>query len=94
MICPFAGSRWAISWAKYLASRSLVMSFSLMEETIHLPCAPDPDMIGVLSWGVRDEDLGAGAREWVGREREGVGERGESFSPYKGSEYQAPPHLP
>ena len=41
----------------------LRMSFSLMEETIHLPYAPDPDMVGVLSWGGKDENLGAGARE-------------------------------
>ena len=40
-----AGSRWAISFARYPASRSLVMSFSLTEEAIHLPCAPDPDMV-------------------------------------------------
>ena len=39
----------------------LRMSFSLMEETIHLPYAPDPDMVGVLSWGGKDENLGAGA---------------------------------
>src|SRR3990170_5778152 len=44
-ICPLAGSRWAISLARYPASRSLVMSFSLTEEAIHLPCAPDPDMV-------------------------------------------------
>ena len=47
-ICPLAGSRWAISWAKYPASRSFVMSFSVTEEAIHLPCAPNPDMVGVL----------------------------------------------
>ena len=47
------------------------MSFSLMEEAIHLPCAPDPDMARVLSGGGEDENLGAGAREWDGqRERE------------------------
>ena len=34
-----------------------------------------PDMVGVLSWGRKDENLGVGAREWVGREKEGVGER-------------------
>ena len=27
------------------ASRSSVMSISLTEESIHLPCAPDPDMV-------------------------------------------------
>ena len=51
MICPLAGSRWAISWAKYSTSRSSVMFSSMMEEAIHLPCAPDPDMVGVLFWG-------------------------------------------
>src|SRR3954471_11025572 len=68
-ICPLAGSRWANSFARYPASRSLVMSFSLTEEAIHLPCAPDPDMVGVLTWGGKDENLGAGAREWR-RQRE------------------------
>ena len=43
--CPWAGRRWAISFAKYPAARSSVMSFSLTEETIHLPWPPDPDMI-------------------------------------------------
>ena len=28
------------------------------------------------------------------RKREGVGEEGESLSPYKGSEYRTPPYLP
>src|SRR3990170_6709042 len=66
MICPLAGSRWAISLAKYPASRSFVMSFSLMEEAIHLPCASDPDMVGMLLRGEKDENLGARAREWRG----------------------------
>ena len=44
-ICPLARSRWAIYFARYLGSRSLVMSFSLTEEAIHLPCPPDPDMV-------------------------------------------------
>ena len=36
-----------------------------------MPYAPDPDMVGVLSWGGKDENLGAGAREWRRyRERE------------------------
>ena len=52
------------------------MSFSLIEDTIHLPCAPDLDMTRELFAGEKDEDLGAGARELMGREREGVGERG------------------
>ena len=56
-------NHWAICLDKYPASRSWVMSFSLMVEDIHLPCAPD--MVGVLSWGRKDENLGAGAREWV-----------------------------
>ena len=45
---PSPQRRWVISLAKYPASWSLVMSFSLTEETIHLPCPPDPDMAGVL----------------------------------------------
>ena len=94
IICPVAGIRWAISWAKYPASRSFVMSFSLMEEAIHLPCAPDPDMAGVLFCGGKDGSLGTGAREWMGREEEGVGEKVKSLSLYKGCEYQAPPHSP
>ena len=70
------------------------MSFSLTEDTIDLPCAPDPDMAGVLLGGRKGGSLGAGAREWMGREEEGVREKDESLSLYKGSEYQAPPHSP
>ena len=69
MIYFLAGSRWAMSVAKYPASRSSLTFLSVTEEAIHLPCAPDPDIVGVLSWGVKDENLGAGAREW-GRQRE------------------------
>ena len=36
-ICPSAGRRWAISFAKYPAARSSVMSSSVTEGTIHLP---------------------------------------------------------
>ena len=39
----------AISLARYPASRSSLMFFSMTEEAIHLPCAPDPDMAGVIS---------------------------------------------
>ena len=42
---PWAGRRWAISFARYPAARSSVMSFSFTEEAIHLPCPPDPDMV-------------------------------------------------
>ena len=45
MIFPLAGSWWAIYFARYPASRSLVMSFSLTEEAMHLPCPPDPAMV-------------------------------------------------
>ena len=65
-----AGSQWAISWAKYPASRSLMMFFSLTEETIHLPCAPDPDMTGVLFGGREDGSLGARARDREGGDGE------------------------
>ena len=44
--------------AKYPASRSFLMSFSLIEEAIYFPLAPDPDMIGVLFWAEK-------ARAWA-----------------------------
>ena len=53
---------------------------------IHLPCAID--MVGLLSWGRKYENLGAGPREWVDGRREGVGGRDESLSLYKDGEYQ------
>ena len=37
-----------ISAVKYLASRSSLMSFSVTEEAIYLPCEPDLDMAGVV----------------------------------------------
>ena len=40
------GSRCAMSVAKYLASRSFVVSSSETEEAIHLP--PAPDMFGMV----------------------------------------------
>ena len=52
------------------------MAFFLMEEDIHLPPAPDPDMIGMLFWAekatawVLEHENG-----WV-EEGEGVGEQG------------------
>ena len=55
------------------------MSFSLTEEAIHLPCAPDPDMVGVLFGGGKDGSLGTGARERMGKEEEGVGERVNTY---------------
>ena len=33
-------------------------------------------------------------REWVSKEEEGVGEKSESLSLYKGAGGDAPPHLP
>ena len=48
MTCYLAGSLCLISAVKYLASRSSLMSFSITEEAIHLPCEPDPDMAGVV----------------------------------------------
>ena len=64
-----------------------------MEEAIHFPCAPDPDMVGVL-FGA--EEMRAWALELKngGSRREGVGERGEPLSLYKGGRNYAPPHLP
>ena len=33
-------------------------------------------------------------REWISKEEEGVGKKGESLSLYKGERGDAPPHLP
>ena len=82
-----------MSAARYPASWSFVMSSYIMEETIHLPPAPD-----MFEWLCREgENLGAAARAcengWAGEE-EGMGEKEESLSLYKGSRNCAPPHLP
>ena len=61
MICFLVGSRWAMSAAKYPASRSSLTFPSMTEEAIHLPCAPDPDMAGVFGGDGEDQSLGAGA---------------------------------
>ena len=69
------------------------MFSSVTEETIHLPRAPD--MFGVVLR--RKCELGrwsSSAREWMGREEEGVGEKEESLSLYMGGKNCAPPHLP
>ena len=69
------------------------MFSSMTEETIHLP--PALDMFGVFLQ--RRCELGrwsSSAREWMGREEEGVGEKEESLSLYKGGRSYAPPHLP
>ena len=55
------------------------MFSSVTEEAIHLPCAPNPDMVGVLFGGAKDGSLGAGARERMGREEEGLGERMDPY---------------
>ena len=75
-IYPLAESRWAISFAKYPASRNFVMSFSLTEEAIHLPCAPDLEMAGVLCWAEKMRTWALELENGEGREREGVGEKG------------------
>ena len=57
------------------------MSFSLTEEAIHLPPAPDPNMIGVLFWA---EKVRAWALELENRwaeEGEGMGEQGRILIP-------------
>ena len=90
-ICPLAGSRWAIPWAKYPASQSSVMFPSVMEEPIHLPYVLDPDLVGVLFGGGNDGRLGAGARERMGREEEGVGERVDLYPLIKAANIK---HLP
>ena len=55
-----SGSRWAVSLARYPASRSSLMFFSMTEEAMHLPYALDPDMVGVLSRNGVDRSLSAG----------------------------------
>ena len=69
------------------------MFSSVTEEAIHLP--PAPDMFGVFLR--RRCELGrwsSSAQEWMSKEEEGVGEKGESLSLYKGGRNCAPPHLP
>jgi len=52
-------------------------------------------MLECLPEWEEDENLGAGVEEWKGRGRKKVWEKkGESLSPYKGSEYRMPPHSP
>ena len=60
------------SLARYPASRSSVMSFSLTEEAIHLPCAPDPDMVECFleaekmrTWALELENGGQREKAWV-----------------------------
>ena len=60
MTCPLVGRWWAIPFARYPAYRSWVMSFSLTEETIHLPWPPDPDMIECF---LEEEKMGTWALE-------------------------------
>ena len=71
------------SFARYPAARSWVMSFSLMEETIHLPWPSDPDMIECF---LEVEKMGTWALE-LKNGRGGVGEERGFLSPYKGNEY-------
>ena len=93
MSCPSSGSRCAMLLDKYPAFLSFLMCPSVTEETIHLP--PAPDIFGVVLR--RKCELGrwrSSAREWMGREEEGVGEKEESLSLYEGGRNCAPPHLP
>ena len=56
---------------------------------------PTPDMFGVVLR--RKCELGrwiSSAREWMGREEEGVGKKEESLSLYRGDENGVPPHSP
>ena len=57
VICLSARSLCVILSARYLASRSLVMFYSVTEEAIDLP--PAPDMLRSYGEG---ENLGAGAQ--------------------------------
>ena len=84
MIYPSVESRWAISWAKYPASRSCVMSFSVTEEAIHLPCAPDPDMFGVLSRAGKARAWALELKNGWAVKGEGVGGWGRILIPLKG----------
>ena len=94
MTYPGVGSLCVISAVKYLASRRSLMSFSVMEEAIHLPWEPYPAMSREV--GVKGK-IGIGALELedveAGRE-EGAGKRDRSLSFYKGSECQATPPRP
>ena len=60
-----------------------------------MPLAPDPDIFGRPLWA---EKTNARAleleRRGMDREEEGVGEKEESLSLYKGGRNCAPPHLP
>ena len=60
MRCPSSGSRCVMSLDRYPAPRSFSMSFSLTEETIHLPWPPDPDMIECF---LEEEKMGTWALE-------------------------------
>ena len=74
--------------ARYPAARCWAMSFSLTEETIHLPWPPDRDMIECF---LEMEKMGTWALELeIGRvkiERRREERKGKSLSPYKGSRY-------
>ena len=65
-----------ISLARYPASWISLMSFFLTEEAIHLPPAPDPDMIGVLFWVEKARSWALELKNGWAEEGEGVGERG------------------
>ena len=65
---------------------------SVMEEAIHLPYAPDPNMAGVFSWGRKGLKLGRWSSRADGlRKKKAWGEKDGFLSPYKGSEYRASP---
>ena len=52
------------------------MSFFLTEEAIHLPLAPDPDMIGVLYWVEKARAWAVELENGWAEEGEGMGEQG------------------
>ena len=65
-ICPLAGRRWVISFARYPAARSWVISFSFMVEATHLPPAPDMFSCAEKTWTrvleLEGERVGKGGR--------------------------------
>ena len=52
------------------------MSSFLTEEAIHLPPAPDPDMIGVLFWAEKARAWALELEKGWAEKGEGVGEQG------------------
>ena len=67
------------------------MSFSLTEEVIHLPPAPDPDMIGVLFWAEKVRAWALELENGWAEEGEGVGEKGYPYPFIKAVKFMSLP---